>query len=148
MKYHPDHDLGNKGVEDKFKGANETYETLFDASKWVAYDQYDYTGAGPNIGGGAGVGFGGTSFSDILGDMFGDLFGGGGARGSSHGGARRGTDLHYTLDLNLEEVVCGTAVTIHVSTLIGCRTCNGSDAKPGITPVTYTTCGGIDQIRM
>ncbi|PXB86054.1 molecular chaperone DnaJ, partial [Pseudomonas aeruginosa] len=79
---------------------------------------------------------------------FSDFFGGGGARGGSRGGAQRGADLRYTLDLDLEEAVRGTTVTIRVPTLVGCKTCNGSGAKPGTTPVTCTTCGGIGQVRM
>lgn len=148
MKYHPDRNPGDKEAEDKFKEANEAYEVLSDASKRAAYDQYGHAGVDPNMGGGAGAGFGGASFSDIFGDVFSDFFGGGGARGGSRGGAQRGADLRYTLDLDLEEAVRGTTVTIRVPTLVGCKTCNGSGAKPGTTPVTCTTCGGIGQVRM
>lgn len=108
MKYHPDRNPGDKEAEDKFKEANEAYEVLSDASKRAAYDQYGHAGVDPNMGGGAGAGFGGASFSDIFGDVF----------------------------------------TIRVPTLVGCKTCNGSGAKPGTTPVTCTTCGGIGQVRM
>ncbi len=121
MKYHPDRNPGDKEAEDKFKEANEAYEVLSDASKRAAYDQYGHAGVDPNMGGGAGAGF---------------------------GGAQRGADLRYTLDLDLEEAVRGTTVTIRVPTLVGCKTCNGSGAKPGTTPVTCTTCGGIGQVRM
>src|SRR5690606_34394929 len=80
------------------------------------------------------------------GDVFGDILGGGGGRGRSS--VQRGSDLRYTLELDLEEAVRGTSVTIRVPTLVGCKTCDGSGAKKGTSPVTCTTCGGHGQVRM
>jgi molecular chaperone DnaJ len=145
MKYHPDRNPDDKAAEEKFKEANEAYEVLSDAAKRSAYDQYGHAGVDPQMGGGAG-GFGGANFSDIFGDVFSDFFGGG--RGGSRGGAQRGSDLRYTLELDLEEAVRGTTVTIRVPTLVGCKTCDGTGAKKGTSPVTCTTCGGIGQVRM
>ncbi len=144
-KYHPDVSR-ETGAEDKFKEANEAYEVLSDASKRAAYDQYGHAGVDPSMGGGAGAGFGGANFSDIFGDVFSDFFGG--ARGGQRGGAQRGSDLRYTLELDLEEAVRGTTVTIRVPTLVNCKVCEGSGAKKGTSPVTCTTCGGIGQVRM
>ena len=146
MKYHPDRNPDDKGAEEKFKEANEAYEVLSDAAKRSAYDQYGHAGVDPQMGGGGAGGFGGANFSDIFGDVFSDFFGGG--RGGSRGGAQRGSDLRYTLELDLEEAVRGTTVTIRVPTLVGCKTCDGSGAKKGTSPVTCTTCGGIGQVRM
>jgi molecular chaperone DnaJ len=146
MKYHPDRNPGDKESEDKFKEANEAYEVLSDASKRAAFDQYGHAGVDPSMGGG-GAGFGGANFSDIFGDVFSDFFGGGG-RGGGRGGAQRGSDLRYTLELNLEEAVCGTTVNIRVPTLVNCKPCDGSGAKKGSTPSTCQTCGGIGQVRM
>ncbi|WP_434456485.1 molecular chaperone DnaJ [Stutzerimonas urumqiensis] len=147
MKYHPDRNPGDKEAEDKFKEANEAYEVLSDANKRGAYDQYGHAGVDPSMGAGAaGAGFGGANFSDIFGDVFSDFFGG--ARGNARGGASRGSDLRYTLELDLEEAVRGTTVTIRVPTLAECNVCHGSGAKKGTTPVTCTTCGGIGQVRM
>ena len=145
MKYHPDRNPGDKESEDKFKEANEAYEVLSDASKRAAYDQYGHAGVDPSMGGG-GAGFGGANFSDIFGDVFSDFFGGG--RGGSRGGAQRGGDLRYTLELNLEEAVRGTTVSIRVPTLVNCKPCDGSGAKKGSTPSACPTCGGIGQVRM
>lgn len=146
MKYHPDRNPDDKESEEKFKEANEAYEILTDANKRAAYDQYGHAGVDPNMGGGAGGFGGGGNFSDIFGDVFGDIFGGGGGRGRSS--VQRGSDLRYTLELDLEEAVRGTTVTIKVPTLVGCKTCDGSGAKKGTSPTTCTTCGGHGQVRM
>ncbi|UJJ30416.1 molecular chaperone DnaJ [Halopseudomonas maritima] len=145
MKYHPDRNPDDEKAEEKFKEATEAYEILTDANKRAAYDQYGHAGVDPNMGAGGG-GFGGGNFSDIFGDVFGDIFGGGGRGGRSS--VQRGSDLRYTLELDLEEAVRGTSVTIRVPTLVGCETCDGSGAKKGTTPVTCTTCGGHGQVRM
>ncbi|WP_019342065.1 molecular chaperone DnaJ [Stutzerimonas stutzeri] len=146
MKHHPDRNPGDKAAEDAFKEANEAYEVLSDAGKRQAYDQYGHAGVDPQMGAGAGAAYGNANFSDIFGDVFSDFFAGG--RGSSRGGAQRGSDLRYTLELDLEEAVRGTTVTIRVPTLAECKTCDGSGAKKGTSPVTCTTCGGIGQVRM
>jgi molecular chaperone DnaJ len=147
MKYHPDRNPDDKAAEEKFKEANEAYEVLSDASKRSAYDQYGHAGVDPSMGGGGGFGAGNANFSDIFGDVFSDFFGGGG-RGGQRGGPQRGSDLRYTLELDLEEAVRGTTVTIRVPTLVACKPCEGSGAKKGSAPVTCTTCGGIGQVRM
>ena len=146
MKHHPDRNPGDKAAEDAFKEANEAYEVLSDAGKRSAYDQYGHAGVDPQMGGGGGFGGGSANFSDIFGDVFSDFFGG--QRGGQRGGAQRGSDLRYTLELDLEEAVRGTTVTIRVPTLVNCKICEGSGAKKGTTPVTCTTCGGIGQVRM
>jgi len=145
MKFHPDRNPDDEKAEEKFKEATEAYEVLTDANKRAAYDQYGHAGVDPNMGAGGG-GFGGGNFSDIFGDVFGDIFGGGGRGGRSS--VQRGSDLRYTLELDLEEAVRGTSVTIRVPTLVGCETCDGTGAKPGTKPKTCTTCNGAGQVRM
>lgn len=145
MKHHPDRNPDDKASEEKFKEASEAYEILSDPQKRAAYDQYGHAAVDPSQGGmGAGAG-GFGSFSDIFGDVFGDIFGGG---GRGRGGPSRGADLRYTLDLSLEDAVRGTTVKIRVPTLVTCKTCNGSGAKPGTKPVQCPTCGGVGQVRM
>jgi molecular chaperone DnaJ len=146
MKHHPDRNPDDKASEDKFKEANEAYEVLSDASKRAAYDQYGHAGVDQSMGGGHPGG--GANFSDIFGDVFSDFFGGAAGGRGGRGGAQRGSDLRYTLELGLEEAVRGTSVTIRVPTLVNCKTCEGSGAKKGTSPVTCTTCGGIGQVRM
>lgn len=144
MKFHPDRNPDDPSAEEKFKEANEAYEVLSDDQKRAAYDRYGHAGVDGQAGMGGGAGF--SNFSDIFGDVFGDIFGGGG--GGRRGGPTRGSDLRYTLELNLEEAVKGTTVQIKVPTLASCKTCSGSGAKAGSKPVTCTTCGGHGQVRM
>jgi molecular chaperone DnaJ len=144
MKYHPDRNPDAADAEDKFKEASEAYEVLSDSEKRAAYDQFGHAGVDPQMG--AGGGFHGN-FSDIFGDVFGDIFGGSGG-GRARGGPQRGSDLRYTLDINLEHAVKGTTVKIRVPTLVACEPCDGSGAKPGSSAATCGTCGGVGQVRM
>lgn len=147
MKFHPDRNQDNPEAEDKFKEAKEAYDILSDAQKRAAYDQYGHAGVDPSAGGGYGGGAGAGNFSDIFGDVFGDIFGGGGG-GGGRSRAYRGSDLRYNMELNLEEAVSGTTIKIKIPTLVGCKTCDGSGAKKGSSPVTCTTCGGTGQVRI
>ncbi len=144
MKFHPDRNSDDANADSKFKEATEAYEILSDREKRSAYDQFGHAGVDPQARGGFGGGGGG--FSDIFGDVFGDIFGGGGGRGRS--GPTRGSDLQYTLELDLEQAVKGTSVKIRVPTLVNCERCDGSGAKPGSSPTTCGTCGGVGQVRM
>lgn len=142
MKHHPDRNPDNKESEDKFKEANEAFEVLSDPDKKARYDQYGHAGVNPQ-GGGGGAG----DFGDIFSDIFGDIFGGAGGRGG-RGGVRKGADLRYNLELDLESAVKGTTVKIRIPTAVNCRTCDGTGAKKGSSPVDCATCNGIGQVRM
>lgn len=140
MKHHPDRNPDDASAEEKFKEASEAYQILSDSQKRAAYDQFGHAGVAGNAGGGAGFG----NFSDIFGDVFGDIFGG----GRSRGGPRRGSDLQYNMELDLEEAVRGVTKQFQVPTLVACETCDGSGAKKGTSPVRCSTCGGSGQVRM
>ncbi len=144
MKYHPDRNRDNPEAEEQFKKVKEAHDVLSDPQKRSAYDQFGHAGVDPSMGGG---GFGGgANFSDIFGDVFGDIFGGGGSRG--RGGAQRGSDLRYNLEIPLEEAVAGSEIKIQVPTLVSCKSCNGSGASKGSTPTTCSTCHGHGAVRM
>jgi molecular chaperone DnaJ len=147
MKFHPDRNSDDpETAEAKFKQIKEAYEVLSDPKKRSAYDQFGHAGVDPSRGGGGFGGFSGAEgFGDIFGDVFGDIFGGGRQRG---GGAQRGSDLRYNLELTLEQAVAGTEVKIRVPVLVACTECNGSGAKKGSSPVTCSTCHGHGQVRM
>ncbi len=141
MKYHPDRNPGDEATELLFKEAKEAYDVLSDSNKRAAYDQFGHAGVNQSAGGG----FAGGGFGDAFSDIFGDIFGGGGGGRSR---VRKGADLQYNLELNLEDAVFGTTVKIKVPTMKHCTTCGGSGAKEGSSPETCSTCGGHGQVRM
>ena len=142
MKNHPDRNPDDPKAEDIFKEATEAYEVLSDEDKRAAYDRFGHEGVNTGAGGGGGAG----GFSDIFGDVFGDIFGGGG--GGRQRGPQRGSDLRYTLEIDLEQAVHGSTAKIRIPTLVACKPCDGSGAKPGSKPVTCSTCNGVGQVRM
>ena len=142
MKLHPDRNPDDDQAEEKFKEATEAYEVLSDSEKKNAYDRFGHAGVDPNGMGAAG--FGGGSFSDIFSDVFGDIFGGGGGRSS----VQRGSDLRYTMELDLEKAVGGDTVEIRVPVVGSCEACDGSGAAEGTSPVTCSDCGGAGQVRV
>ena len=142
MKFHPDRNPDDKAAEESFKEVNEAYEILADEQKKAAYDQYGHAGVDPNSRGGAG----GAGFGDVFGDMFGDIFGGGGGGGRSS--VQRGSDLRYTMDLDLERAVRGATKEIRIPTQVECGPCDGSGAKPGTSSKSCGTCHGQGQVRM
>ncbi len=146
-QYHPDRNPDDEEAEQKFKEIGEAYEVLGDEEKRAAYDRFGHAafegGAG---GGGAGFGAGGMGgfggFADIFDEMFGDMMG-----GRRRGGAQRGADLRYDMEITLEEAFTGKDTTIQVPTSVNCSTCQGSGAKPGTSPSTCEMCGGDGRIR-
>ena len=144
MKYHPDRNPDNAEAEAKFKELGEAYEALKDSQKRAAYDRFGHA-AFENGGGGGGHPFGGAGgMSDIFEDIFGEMMGGG--RRSS-GGRARGADLRYNMEISLEEAFEGKTAEIEIPTAVTCEKCDGSGAKPGTSPATCGTCGGVGQVR-
>ena len=147
MKYHPDRNSGDKDAEIKFKEVKEAYEVLSDAQKKAAYDQFGHAGVQQGPAGAQGTGdFSG--FADAFGDIFGDIFGGNAKQGNRGGGALRGADLKYGLEINLEEAASGITTEIKVPSWDSCGTCGGSGCKKGTKPSICSGCGGQGQVRM
>ena len=145
MKFHPDRNPEDASAEDKFKEATEAYEVLSDGDKRQAYDRFGHAGVDPNMGG-PGGGFEGTSFSDIFSDVFGDIFSG--SAGRSRSSVQRGSDLRYSLDLDLEQAAAGDTIDVEIPVLAACESCDGRGAKPGTSAATCPDCGGAGQIRV
>jgi len=151
LQYHPDRNKA-PGAAEKFKEIAEAYAVLSDDAKRREYDATGHAGVSER-----------WSTEDLFRDFtFGDFFGGrlddlSGLFGDFFGrrtwpphGAVRGTDLHYDLELTLEEAAKGGDRTIQVTRSEKCAVCSGSGAKPGTKPVTCADCRGTghkEQVR-
>jgi molecular chaperone DnaJ len=142
MKCHPDRCPDDPAAQDKFKEAKEAYEILSDQRKRSMYDQHGH--AAFEHGGGNGTGGFNGDVGDIFGDIFSDIFGG---MGGGRTRARRGSDLRYLIELDLEEAVFGIERQIEVPTLVECGSCGGSGSQGGKTS-TCATCHGHGRVRM
>ena len=141
MKYHPDHNPGNKEAEQNFKEAAEAYDVLRDPEKRARYDRFGF----------AGVQGGGGGFSDAedifshFGDIFGDLFGFSSHMSGSQ--ASSGADLRYNLTISFAQVAKGDKITLTLPKHVPCTDCNGTGAAPGTRPETCRHCNGTGQVR-
>ena len=143
MKHHPDRNPGDKAAEAAFKECKQAYEVLSDGGKRRMYDQHGHAAFEHGMGGGnAGPGFGGADMGDIFGDIFGNIFGGGRQQGP-----RRGADVGYVMELDLEDAVAGIDKRIEIPTLAECTPCKGSGSADGKVD-TCATCHGRGQVRM
>ena len=143
MKYHPDRNPGNDEALAQFKECKEAYDVLSDGGKRRLYDTHGHAAFEHGMGGGnAGPGFHGD-VGDIFGDIFGNIFGGGGARQ----GPRRGADIGYVMELDLEEAVAGVEKRIEIPAMASCDPCKGSGSEDGRID-SCATCHGRGQVRM
>lgn len=163
LKYHPDHNQGDKSAEEKFRKVSEAYEVLSDEQKRAKYDQFGHAAftQGGMGGGGAAYsqgGFGG--FQDPF-DIFREVFGGGGGGGGAFyeyfGGGQhaqdfdapeRGSDMRVEIEISLEEAASGATKTIRYNRMIECPECNGSGSKAGGGRKPCPKCKGTGQVRM
>ena len=144
-KYHPDINK-EPGAEEKYKEILEAYETLSDAQKRAAYDQYGPDGANGFGGQGGFGGFdGGAGFGGFE-DIFSSFFGGSATRNPN--APRQGDDLQYRVNLSFEEAIFGAEKEVHYNREATCKTCSGSGAKPGTSPVTCGRCHGQGVINV
>lgn len=141
MKHHPDRNPDDANAEAAFKEVKEAYETLSDGQKRRAYDAHGHAAFEHGTGAGGGA-YGGADINDIFGDIFGNIFGGGGGSRAP----RRGADIGYIVELDLEDAVAGVDKRIEVPTVAACKPCNGSGSEDGKVE-TCSTCQGRGQVR-
>lgn len=157
---HPDANPGDADAERRFKEIGQAYSVLGDAETRTEYDELRRLGAagfgrgagfpgGGFPGGAAGAGAGG--FEDILSSLF-EQAGGGGAGTRRRRGAsarsRKGHDLEADVHMSFADALAGVRTKLRVNAEAGCRTCGGSGAAPGTTPVACRRCGGSGQLSV
>jgi molecular chaperone DnaJ len=148
-KYHPDRNPDDPKAEERFKEVQGAFDTLSDPEKRKQYDAGGmFAGFGGGPGGGPFGGFGGPggpgggqpfgAGAGGFGDILSNLFGGGQAQPQQ----TRGRDLETEVSLSFDQAVNGAQVSVTVPKAERCRTCGGSGAKPGTSPVTCPRCEG------
>ncbi|MBI3317402.1 MAG: molecular chaperone DnaJ [Candidatus Omnitrophica bacterium] len=149
LQYHPDRNHGNKSAEEKFKEAAEAYAVLSDADKRAQYNQFGHSLGGRGFQGFEGYEDNFRVFNDIFGDLFDDFFGGGG-RGGSGGRtrARRGRDLEFSVEIELQEVLKGKEMPLEIPRRETCNECQGSGAAKGSKKTVCQECAGRGEIRV
>lgn len=169
-KYHPDANPNDASAAERFKEISEAYAVLSDEDKRKQYDQMRKLGAFGGFGGAGGMGgfgrhpggapgaggaagsTGGFSFEDMgdvggLGDLFGSIFDFGRRRGGAReGGAQRGENVEYAVEIPFELAVRGGKLPITVPITEDCGTCHGSGARPGTDLTTCPECKGRGSI--
>src|SRR5690606_19151491 len=139
MQYHPDRNGGCKENEDKFKAISAAYECLKDPQKRAAYDRYGHAAFTQGGAGGPHADFG--DLGDIFETIFGSAFGGGRTR------PRRGADLRYDLQVELEDAFHGRTSEIKVEVSVACEPCGGSGAEAGTSSRRCALCRGQGKVR-
>ncbi len=149
-KFHPDVNPGDKAAEQKFKEINEAYEILSDAKKRQQYDQFGHAAFDQGFGQGAGPGqgfegfaggpefFGSRGFEDIFGNLFGER--------ARPRGPRKGEDITYAVEVELEDAIFGKTMQVDLRRDVTCSTCGGSGSQPGTSRRTCPTCKGSGSV--
>ena len=141
MKYHPDHNPGDKEAEAKFKEAGEAYAILSDKEKRAQYDQFGHAAFDQTAGGYGGYGGGAGGFGFDVNDIFESLFGGGFGTRGTRSGPQVGADVRVSVELTFEEAAFGCEKEISVTQNVSCDACKGTGSESGTT-TRCTVCGG------
>ena len=139
-KNHPDANPGDENAEKRFKEISESYSILSDPDLKAAYDRMGWSGLGATAGGTGGEQFSGSgNMNDIFSSIFGDIFGMGSRTQRKQ---RTGRNIRVIVPVTFEEAAAGVEKNIEMKKNVTCKTCNGSGASPGTTPLQCNTCRG------
>ena len=161
LKYHPDRNPNDPKANEKMKEINEAYAVLMDPVKRERYDRYGHAGlegyTAQDIFGGIdfgsifrdlglrnifdSFGFGRSLFDDLFESPFGTF---GGTRTMVRE-LRRGADLQYDLEIDIEEAFWGGKKKLTIPKTEACPACLGTGAAKGGL-VKCPQCNGKGQI--
>lgn len=149
VQFHPDKNPGDRTAEEKFKQISEAYQILSDPKKRATYDQFGqsaFQGGTSNFEGRTGFGNFQNPF-DIFNQVFGN-FGGSFFEGDRNSTGGQGRDLHYEMEITLEEAFTGTEKTIKYGRRAACKTCKGSGCKVGSKQTVCPHCQGQGSVSI
>jgi len=138
-KNHPDANQGDENAEKRFKEISESYSILSDPDLKAAYDRLGWSGLSATAGGTGGDPFAGFGMNDIFGSIFGDIFGMG---SRSRSRQRTGRSIRVIVPVTFEEAAVGVEKNIEMTKNVSCKTCSGSGAAPGTSPIQCSSCRG------
>ena len=135
LKWHPDRNPNNKEAEAMFKDVTEAYETL--SKHREEYDNPKSNFRNP---------FEGMDINDILRNMN-PFFNFGAGRARREAAANlKGTSIHITMGLTLEEMHDGVHKKIKYKKLVPCKTCGGSGMGEHSHEETCNQCKGSGSV--
>lgn len=132
---HPDVNPSDDAAE-RFKQVTHAYDVLSDPAQRERYDLGDAAAFGSGA-------FGGGGFGDIFETFFNAAQRSSGPRSRTE----RGQDALLRIEVELDEVIFGTARDIDIDTAVRCETCDGSCCAPGTSVITCDMCRGSGQIQ-
>ncbi|MEO1334300.1 MAG: DnaJ C-terminal domain-containing protein [Myxococcota bacterium] len=151
-QFHPDHNPGNKGAEERFKRIGHAFEVLSNPEKRRMYDEmgedaekfgFDAAKARAYRQGGR-PGGGGKGGGDPLEDLLRNFGGGGGGRpAATRSRPVAGSDIKLDVTIGFEEAARGGERTVRLTKPQRCDGCSG-DGRTSKRSVC-TDCGGSGQ---
>jgi molecular chaperone DnaJ len=140
-RFHPDVNPDDADAEKRFKEIQEAYAVLSDSEKRKQYDTFGRVDGIPETGwdpfrraqgrsgwqdlGGFRVNFGDIGGMGDLDDLFAEVLGGRAAT-RRRPRTRKGADQEVTIEIDFDEAVRGTSVTLPVQRQLQCSECGGS----------------------